>query len=329
MVTADTQIIEAVIKKNGLKDTIKPERFSSGVVNRVYNLADTYVLKIEAEGGAPGEPILKPAADLTPRLVAKAAKVPRVLDYGSVEGTEYILMEKVRGRNLSYDWMSLSNSKKEKLIAQLAEQLQIFHSLRFDRYCIMLKSQKCFENLRPAIQRLDLKELNLIQKEKLPKEFVSNVEILEQFYYDHIEGIDETETAVLCHNDIHLENIFYEDDLLTGIIDLDWISQAPRDYELWKILDTFHEPKYTVEEPLRPLYEGYQMTKELGWLKKNYPELFAASGLADRIRLFYIDPLAELIVDCQNGRWSEEALVKVADKVRDFYCNQWLDHALA
>lgn len=325
----DSKIVQFVRQKNKLKEPLEAKRFSSGVINRVYDLTGQYVLKIEgdAEDGN-GHPILKPLPDLTAKLLAKGAKVPKILDFDTVDGKRYVLMEKAQGNNLSYDWMSFSDSKKEKMIAQLAEQLQIWHSITFNEYCIPIVGEKPFKNLRPAIERLATKEINGIKKDKLPKDFLPSVEVLEQFYHDNIGSLDETNTAVLVHHDIHLENIFYKDAELTCIIDLDWISQAPRDYELWKILDTFHAPKYTVEEHLEPLYEGYQMTKELGWLKKYYPNLFKVKNLPNRIRLYYLDPLLETVIDWQNGRWSKRALAKVADKVRDFYQNSWLDEAI-
>jgi aminoglycoside phosphotransferase len=323
----DSKIIQFAISKNKL-GLLEANRFSSGVVNRVYNLGNKYALKIEGDGGVPGEPILKPAVELTEKLLAKGAKIPRILDYDTVEGTDYILMEMIPGNNLSYDWMSFPDILKEKLIAQLAEQLQIWHSIYFEKYCITIKSQKSFDNLQPAIERLSVKEINGIKKDKLPKEFLPSVEVLENFYHANIASLSETSTAVLVHQDIHLENIFCVGDKLTGIIDLDWTSQAPRDYELWKILDTFHAPKYTVEEKLEHLYEGYQMTKELNWLKKYYPALFTVPNLTNRIRLYYLDSLLETVIDWQNGRWSEKALTKVSDKVRDFYQTSWLDEIL-
>jgi len=324
----DSKIIQSVIKKNRLTEPMEAKRFSSGVVNRVYDIGGKYALKIEGEGGVAGEPILKPAADMTAMLLGKGAKVPKILDYGTVDGSEYILMEKVSGKNLSYDWMAFSDSQKEKVIEQLAEQLQIWHSIRFDNYCITMKSQKPFKTLRPAIERVTLEEINKIQKDKLSKEFLPSVETLEKFYYDNIPNLDETGTAVLCHNDIHLENIFHQNRNLTAIIDLDWISQAPKDFELWKILDVVHAPKITVEEHLEPLFGDYQMIKELGWLKKYYPKLFEVNNLANRIRIYYLDPLIEKAVDCQNGRWGENTLNQVAKKVRDFYQSSWLDDLL-
>jgi aminoglycoside phosphotransferase (APT) family kinase protein len=237
-------------------------------------------------------------------------------------------MEMVAGNNLVYDWMSFNESQKESLIQQLAEQLQLWHSISCDSYSMPIVSYTSFNNLKPAVERLTEKEIKLIQKDKLPKEIADKVDMLVQFYHDNINILDETDTAVMVHQDIHLENIFHKDGQLTGIIDLDWACQAPKDYELWKIMDTFHRPKFTVEEKIEHLYGDYQMTKELSWLKKYYPALFQIPNLANRVRLYYLDPFLETLIDYQNGLWKGRGLLKAADKITDFYQNNWLDEAL-
>ncbi len=321
----DSKIIQHVTKKNKLRQPMEANRFSSGSINRVYNLGDKYALKIEDRGG---HEILKPTPEITAKLLAQGAKVPKILDFDTVDGNSYILMEIMPGTNLVYDWMSFSDSQKENMIAQLAEQLQIWHSIKFSQYCIPIVSFQSFDNLQPAIERLFQKQNTRLQKDKLPKELAASIEMMEEFYHKNISLLDETGTAVLTHQDIHLENIFYQDNKLTGIIDLDWADQAPKDYELWKIMDTFHRPKFCVEEKISHLYGNYQMTKELGWLKKYYPGLFEVKNLANRIRLYYLDTLLETLVDYQNGLWGDSGLRKVVDKIPDFYQNFWLDKML-
>lgn len=320
----DSKIIKVVIFKNKLKP-LYVKRFSSGSINRVYNLGGKYVLKIEGNGE---HKILKPLPNITAQLLAKGAMVPKIIDFGEIEGNRYVLMEMIAGNNLAYDWMSFSDSRKESLIEQLAEQLKIWHSITFDSYSMPIVSHTSFKNLRQAVERLNHKEINLIQKDKLPKELGFNIDNLIQFYYDNISILDETRTAVMVHQDIQLENIFSDGKKLTGIIDLDWVCQAPRDYELWKILDTFHRPIFTVEGKIGHLYGDDQMTKELGWLKKYYPGLFQIPNLANRIRLYYLDPLLETLIDYQKGLWGDRGLQKVIDKIPDFYQNSWLEDVL-
>jgi hypothetical protein len=70
------------------------------------------------------------------------------------------------------------------------------------------------------------------------------------------------------------------------------------------------------------------MTTELGWLKKYYPNLFKIPNLANRVRLYYLDPFLETLIDHQNGLWEGRALKKATDKISDSYQNTWLEEVL-
>src|SRR3989344_8962278 len=147
----DSKIIQFVVKKNKLAEPLDVKRFSSGVINRVYDIDNKYALKIEGKGE---HEILKVLPSVTEKLLAKDAKVPKILDFDNVDGTRYVLMEKVKGHNLVYDWMTFSDKQKENIIEQLAEQLQIWHSISSNEYSMPIVSFTSFKNLQPAVERL-------------------------------------------------------------------------------------------------------------------------------------------------------------------------------
>jgi len=319
-----TEIIKLIAQKNGL-EVKSLSCYVSGQINYVYELNNKYVVKIQGDL-AYAQGVLKPQTEITSRLLRAGAKVPKILNAGEISGKPYLMMEKLPGNNLVYDWIKFSLKKKENFMAQLAEQLKIFHSLRFDQYAITMNQGQYRTNLKDAIEvETDFKR---IDKNNLRKEYVNDIELLEQIYEMNKAALDEEKTAVLVHNDVHLENIFYQDGEITGLIDLDWISQAPRDYELWKLADVFYDPKKTVEKKLEPLYENYRMTRECGWLKKYYPQLFASPSLVIRIKLFSLENLINKIVDYQKGRWSEKVMLNVQKQVNVFYRSDWLEKLL-
>ncbi len=321
----NSKIIELIAAKNGL--TVKSaRRHTSGQINFVYDLNGKYIIKIEGDlNHAKG--ILKPQTEITRQLINAGAKVPKIFDAGEIMGKPYLLMEKLSGTDLVYDWLKFSLKQKENFMAQLAEQLKIFHSLKYDNYSVTISSAVIKPNLKDAINYLT--DFRRINKNKLKKEYLKDVDFLEKFYQANEVILDEEKTAVLVHNDMHLENIFYQDDKITGIIDLDWVCQAPKDYELWKLIDVFYDPKKTVAKKLEPLYKGYRMTKECGWLKKYYPQLFASPNLIIRIKLFSLENLINKIVDYQNGRWSERVILNAQKQINDFYKGDWLEKLLA
>jgi len=321
----NTEIVKLIAKKNGLQAN-SISCYVSGQINFVYDLNGKYIIKIEGDlNHAKG--ILKPQTGITRQLINAGAKVPKIFDAGEIMGKPYLLMEKLSGTDLVYDWLKFSSKEKENFMAQLAEQLKIFHSLKYDNYSVTISSGIIKPNLKDAINYLT--DFRRINKNKLKKEYLKDVDFLEKFYQANEVILDEEKTAVLVHNDMHLENIFYRDDKITGLIDLDWVCQAPKDYELWKLVDVFYDPKKTVAKKLEPLYKGYRMTKECGWLKKYYPQLFASPNLIIRIKLFSLENLINKIVDYQNGRWSERVMINLQKQIDDFYRTDWLKKLFA
>lgn len=56
--------------------------------------------------------------------------------------------------------------------------------------------------------------------------------------------------------------------------------------------------------------------------------MFQADNLADRIRLYYLEKLIDIVSDYQKGRFSEGAMQRVQKDVNDFYRSDWLDKLL-
>ncbi len=302
----------------------QPKRYPSGIVHHVYDLGK-YVIKIEGEYAQ----VLEHQANILNQLHGRGAKVPKAIDYGKVGDKEYLLMEKIEGNNVVYDWMKMSMPEREHIIAGLAHELQIYHAIKFDQYAISITSGTIFTNLSHAIDRVA--NFNRIDKEAIETQYRGDIEFLENYFHQHKNVLDEVGTAVLVHNDIHLENIFHIGNKISGIIDFDWVCQAPKDYELWKIVEVAREPKLTVEEKLEPLYEGYRMDTEFRFLKKYYPALFDVPHLAERIRLFYLgNKIIDRIEDWQKGVVKQNVFFEIIQKeIYDLFKTDWLDKLLA
>jgi aminoglycoside phosphotransferase (APT) family kinase protein len=322
----DLELIKFVANKNKLS-VFKPARFSSGVINRVYDLG-SYVIKIEGSDLTDyAKGVIKPQAEIMQKLSSLGAKVPKVLDHGEYEGHPYILMDKAEGKNLVYDWLKFSMKEKETFIAQLCEQLKIFHSVKFDHYALPIYQGKKFTNLKDAVANVT--KFDVVDINALKKEYADDMEFLEDFFNKNISVLDEQNTAVLTHNDIHLENIFYKDNQITTIIDYDWTAQAPKDHELAKIVDVFYDPKRYMEKELEQLYKNYKMTEELKLLKIYYPQLFENPNILARVRIFNIEDMIYKVADYQNGKWSEDVMKWLHQQITDFFRSNWLSDLLS
>lgn len=320
----DQQIIAKVCKQQGVS-VASVTRFPSGQINRVYDINDALVLKIEGElSYARG--IFAQQQNVTQQLLAKGATIPEVLTVGEHEGKGFLLMKKITGANVVYAWPHFSAVQKEKYIEQIAQQLQIFHSLPFPEYAIPMYQGVASGTLAQAVERtIDFSRIVVAQ---LPADLAEKMSELRDWYLNKKSILDETGTAVFVHNDIHLENVLHKDGLVTGIIDLDWWSAAPREYELRKMMDYFHTPAKCVEVELEKFY-NHPMTEEIAVFKKHYPALFDHPQLLERIRLYYLNDIIDVLSDYQSGRWNESVLDALRYKIEAFYTGEWLQRALS
>lgn len=317
------QILNKIAVKYNIENDKDFSRYEAGF-HHTYDLGDKYIVKMEDSSAG----TLNHHKKFLDLLSTKGAKVSKVVEFGEENGKSYLVLEKIPGRSLSNDWLDMSDEQRERIIEELAKQLKIFHSVKFGNYIIpALVSNTPSINLREAVKNST--KFNLINKNVLKPEFLKEFEYLENFYQQHEYILDEQDTAVFVFNDIHLENIIWDGKELTGIIDFDWVCQAPKDYELWKIIDVTREPRFTVDGELKPLVEGYQMTKEFAHLKKHYSELFETKDLPNRIRLFYIQELINnRFLDYQKGLISEKTFRRVISEINDIFRSDWLDKLL-
>jgi len=322
----DLQLIKAVAAKNGITEFYTPEKFTSGQINRVYGLNRQYVLKVDG-GMAIGNFDHQP--DITEKLLALGAKVPKLYDFGEINGVKYLLMERIAGKNLVYDWAAnrLSQKQKESYMEQISEQLQLTHAVHAAKYQVPIYYKRPFSTFLDAITNVT--KFSLVDKDKLAASDRKDFEFLQSFFEKNKHILDNQGDAVLIHNDLHFENVFVENGQVSSIIDWDWACYAPKDYEIWKIVECIHTPADYIEEKFQAQLKDRQFLDEFELLRKYYPSLFEAPYLKERIGLYHLDFLLETIADVQKGRWSDNVMVKVRGKIQDFYKNDWLDRILA
>lgn len=318
MKTDYISLAKLIAAKNHI-DISSIKKFDSGEVNKVFNINNKFVIKIEGEPEVATN-LLKRQPEKIEMLYQKGGRVPKILDYGQMDGKEYLLMEKIEGINLSADWWSFNDLQKENLIEQIAEQLIIFHSIKSDLYF------NNSSNFKEAVS----KEPNFaeINKTTLKPKYKKLIETLEIFFESKLELLNEENTAVFNHNDLHFENIIYKDASITGIIDFDYFTYAPIDYELRKLIDFAHTPSNYLSRKLGLKYKNQQLTVEIKMLRKHYPSLFQHQNQIDRIKLYLIEELLWAVSGYQKGKWSEKAMILVEKKIHDWYETDWLDSVL-
>jgi Ser/Thr protein kinase RdoA (MazF antagonist) len=100
--------------------------------------------------------------------------------------------------------------------------------------------------------------------------------------------IEPFDATTLIHGDLTFENVLWDGDAVTAIIDFEWARPAPRDLELDVLLRFCAYPFLHVADDYEAQTKAEAYEDVPSWLAEDYPQLFTARDLRDRLRIYAI-----------------------------------------
>ena len=208
----------------------------SGSLVRIY---DDLVLKVEKE-----RPQIAKMVEVMRWLEGKLP-APRILATEVKDGFRYLLMSKVRGRMACDEYYM---NRPEELTTLLAEALRMLWSIditdcpkTFDFAAELAEAKYRIEN--------DLVDLEDMEPETFGEGGFKDPQELLRWLYDN-QPVPE---PVFSHGDFCLPNVFFEDDKVSGFIDLGDAGIADKWYD---IALGYRSLKHNADGTYGKLYEG-------------------------------------------------------------------------
>ncbi len=267
------EVINNIIEQNKklFGENAKYEKINVGFTNTIYVVNDIYVVKIctNPNNEKNFEKEIKfYNANVDNSLIPK-------LYYSNIEKNVvpyyYEIIEKIKGVSLYNVWYTLDENQREDIIKQLCDAMKKFHSNIGESYDWGKKTSELF-----SCQYEKAKKLNLFDNEE---------QILLNNAYSKFDKYLKSKEFVLIHNDLHFDNIFYNEGRIK-LIDFERSIYAPRDFELdilyrmirkpWKFASEETE-KYTKLED----YENIMM-----YVEKYYPAIIHIDNLYKRLAIY-------------------------------------------
>jgi aminoglycoside phosphotransferase (APT) family kinase protein len=256
-----------------------------GQVNAAYQVGKSRVLRLARE--AEGQRLQREARLL--RELAGMIPVPEVLAVGRLEGVEYQVSRLAPGIPLHRIWTRLSALEQDRVAAQLAESLQALHALSHSRFGLLAEPQEHKPTWRELlVARFQRSAVTL---RRLPGVFPAQILDAVEAHFLSRQGILEAESAAnpaLVHHDLWPGNILVEEGKITAILDFEFATWAPPEYELVLIEQLCLYPNAFVE-PGQANFACSDFSSFISRLRSHYPALFAAPGLRQRLDLYHIE----------------------------------------
>jgi aminoglycoside phosphotransferase (APT) family kinase protein len=255
-------------------------RPASSVTNEVW-IADDVVIRINrrVDGRLRREAAL--AQHLPPEL-----GYPEIVAYGGRPGADFLIVRRVNGAVLSRCWPAMTSDDRRRAVRQLAGKLRLLHSTRTPQGLPPLDAPQLLEaGTFTPVARL---EASLARVRTLP--FVDGhlVDTIGSMVRELAPTIMPFGDNTLVHGDLTFENVLWDGQRITAVLDFEWSRGAPCDVELDVLLRMCAYPFLHVAADYEKQTRPVDYVDVPRWLADDDPELFGAPRLADRLTLYAI-----------------------------------------
>ena len=267
------EIIKKIIKNNKslFGDNPIVNKINVGFTNTLYSVNDSFILKICTD--LSNEPKFNKEIEFY-NANKDNVLIPK-LYYANTDKTDipyyYEILEKINSVSLYDVWHTFSEKQREDIIKQLCEAMKQFHDNKGKSYDWVKRTSDLFVNSYNKAR-----ELNLFT--------IEEQELLERAYSKFGEYLQSNE-FVLIHNDLHFDNVFYDNGKIK-LIDFERSIYAPRDFELDILYRMIRKPwKFASEENEQyTKLEDYENV--MSYIEKYYPELIHIDNLYQRLAIY-------------------------------------------
>lgn len=269
------EIIKTILRKHITLFGITPkvEKINVGFTNTVYKINDSFIVKICTNVNNENE--FKKEIEFY-KVNEKNSFIPK-LYYSSNDKKDipyfYEIIEKVDGISLYNVWHTFKEEQREDIIKQLCNAMKCIHintSKKYD-WAKVIKSQF-------LLLYEKAKNLNIFNEEERKN--------LECAYYKFEEYLQSNE-FVLIHNDLHFDNIIFNDGKI-NLIDFERSMYAPRDFELCIIYRMIRKPWKFASEDTEQYTKLSHYLNIMSYIEKYYPELVSIQNLYKRLAIYDI-----------------------------------------
>jgi aminoglycoside phosphotransferase (APT) family kinase protein len=211
---------------------------------------------------------------------------PTVIGVGGGSGQDWVVLDRIPGTPLVRAWPTMERADRRRAVRELARTLRSLHTTTVPKELADISDPPQLlvpgpRAVNPVLQALDRAEA---------LEFVDPVIIAELRSY--VRGVravlDPFESDHLIHGDMHFQNVLWDGQHITALLDLEFARAAPPDLDLDVFLRFCSYPALFV--PVGREHEARRQDYDEvpAWFREDYPELFDHPALVDRLRLYAI-----------------------------------------
>lgn len=262
-------------------DSNVPLTRASSVTNEVW-LTPDFAIRVNRRP----DHRLRREAQLGPLLPAEV-HYPEVVAYGEGMGFDWLIVKRIPGNVLSRSWPSMAPAQRRLAVRQLAFMLRTLHQARSP---IGLDDMGAPQLLQTGQGKEPTAPLlaGLVQLRSTKHVDARLIDALTEIVKDSSRLLQPFDVPTLIHGDVTFENVLWDGDEVTALIDFEWARAAPADLDLDIILRFCAFPDLHVAEDYVEQTKVDDYEDVAWWLREDYPDLFTFPSAFERLRIYAI-----------------------------------------
>lgn len=209
---------------------------------------------------------------------------PEIVASGRTTYGEWLLLERLEGDVLSRAWPTMREGAQVEAMRQLGDALRALHATPLDEIVDQFaddgESLECPHQLPPS------RVLQLLRRaDTIPSIDPRLLDAARTLVFRFRDALDGEAPYVLVHGDLHFENVLWDGERVTALLDLEWSRPGPADLDLDILLRYCADP--TDSRPVDGLAAtAADLRSAPRLLRDAYPEVFAHPRLNDRLAIY-------------------------------------------
>lgn len=253
---------------------------ADSVTNDVW-LTDDYVVRVNRDASLR----LHREAVLS-QVLPPVIGYPAVVQHAGEVGSDWLVSVRVPGRPLSRCWPTMTPQVRRRAVKQLADKLRVVHATRCPRLDGLVDAPQLLDAAptgRRAVNRL---LVAIEQACRLPNVDPGPLRDAAQLVEATAGALEPFDVGTIVHGDLTFENVLWDGDRVTAILDFEFARPGPPDLDLDVLLRFAALPHMHVAADYEAETRAADYADVPWWLAEDYPELFAHPQQFERMRIY-------------------------------------------
>lgn len=217
-----------------------------------------------------------------------AVGYPPLVMHGGEVGSDWLVTQRLPGVPLSWAWPTMATTQRREAVGRVAERLRAVHATpcpRLDGLHDIPHLLDAAPTGRGATARL----LSALRRAgQLDHVDAALMDDAAAMVVATADALDPFDAQTIVHGDLTFENILWDEDHVTALLDFEYARAGPPDLDLDVLLRFVAMPHLHVAADYEDQTRAADYADVPWWFAEDYPELFAHPRQLERMRLYSV-----------------------------------------